>query len=85
VKDKMHEWPAIYVGTSWGLVLVRAAPPAKNMTPQVPTCQHRNSHAVDIDGIGEQLRFCHDCGENFELPDIAPSKASKVLSKGGTS
>ena len=29
-------------------------------------CVHRNSHAVDIDGIGERLRFCQDCGENFE-------------------
>ena len=33
----------------------------------MPKCLHRNSIAVDIDGAGENFRFCNDCGENFQL------------------
>jgi hypothetical protein len=38
-------------------------------------CLHRNSIAVDIDGAGEDFRFCNDCGENFWLSVPAPAPA----------
>jgi len=28
-------------------------------------CTHPHSMAVDIDGTGEDFRYCNDCGENF--------------------
>jgi hypothetical protein len=42
-------------------------------------CLHRNSIAVDIDGEGENFRFCNDCGENFWLTvAAAPAKGGSV-------
>ncbi len=36
-----------------------------------PHCTSMNHHAVDVDGEGEALRFCDDCGQNFRLASRA--------------
>ena len=44
-------------------------------------CLHRNSIAVDIDGAGEDFRFCNGCGENFTLSTPAALTARDIEQK----
>lgn len=47
------------------------------------SCPHLNSIAVDIDGAGEDFRFCNDCGENFQRSTLRAVVADVTVRAAG--